>query len=111
MPVTITRRDDAGEKTGECFQLFVLKNNWFALSQTEGADYQHEAVSPEWDASLALAALDIMQTAFDMPNGNCQGYAQGRNIAVNPVAALPHKTRFHELAHVVLGHTVRERDV
>jgi len=27
------------------------------------------------------------------------------NIAVNPVAVLPHKTRFHEIAHVVLGHT------
>jgi len=24
---------------------------------------------------------------------------------VSPVAALPHKTTFHELAHVVLGHT------
>jgi Zn-dependent peptidase ImmA (M78 family) len=40
-----------------------------------------------------------------MPNGNCQGYASGHTIAINPVAALPHKTRFHELAHVVLGHT------
>jgi hypothetical protein len=26
-------------------------------------------------------------------------------IAVSPIAELPHKTRFHELAHVVLGHT------
>ncbi len=38
-------------------------------------------------------------------DGNCQGYAQDRRIAVNPVAALPQKTTFHELAHVVLGHT------
>jgi len=34
-----------------------------------------------------------------------QGYARERTIAVSPVAELPHKTRFHELAHVVLGHT------
>lgn len=26
-------------------------------------------------------------------------------VAVSPVAAMPHKTLFHELAHVVLGHT------
>lgn len=39
-------------------------------------------------------------------NGNTQGYpAPGKQIAINPVDALPHKTMFHELAHVVLGHT------
>jgi antirestriction protein ArdC len=105
MPVTIDKKDDNGDKTGECFQMFVLRNNWFTLAQTEGDDYQHEAATPEWDAALALAALDITQVTFDHVNGNCQGYATGRNIAINPVAALPHKTRFHELAHVVLGHT------
>lgn len=105
MPVTITKKDEAGEKTGECFQAFVLKNNWFVLSQTEGDDYQAEAVTPEWDAELALQTLDITLTPFEHPDGNCQGFAVGRSIAINPVAALPHKTRFHELAHVVLGHT------
>src|SRR5207244_10193906 len=38
-------------------------------------------------------------------DGNCQGYARGRTIAISPVAAMPFKTRFHELAHIVLGHT------
>jgi transcriptional regulator with XRE-family HTH domain len=34
-----------------------------------------------------------------------QGYsAPGRKIAINPLAQLPHKTLFHELAHQVLGH-------
>jgi hypothetical protein len=40
-----------------------------------------------------------------MTDGNCQGYARGRSIAVSPIAELPFKTRFHELAHVILGHT------
>jgi len=105
MPVTITKKDESGEKTGDCFQAFVLKNNWFVLSQTEGADYTEEPASPEWDKSLALQALNVTEVAFDHTDGNCQGYAVGRNIAVSPVAALPHKTRFHEIAHVVLGHT------
>ena len=43
--------------------------------------------------------------SFTGMDGNCQGYARQRSIAVSPVAELPHKTRFHELAHVVLGHT------
>ena len=38
-------------------------------------------------------------------NGNCQGYAKGRQIAINPVAQMPAKTTFHELAHIELGHT------
>lgn len=105
MPVTITKKDEAGEKTGDCFQMFILKNNWFALSQTEGEDYQHEQVTPEWSKALALSALGITEVSFELADGNCQGYATGKNIAVNPVAVLPHKTRFHELAHVVLGHT------
>lgn len=105
MPVTINKKDENGEKTGDCFQAFVLKNNWFVLSQTEGDDYSNEAPTPEWDKSLALDNLSVTEVSFDHTDGNCQGYAVGRNIAVSPVAALPHKTRFHELAHVVLGHT------
>ena len=105
MPVTIAKKDEAGAKTGEAFQLFVLKNNWFSLSSTEGADYQHEQSTPDWSKELALSALGITEVSFSMFDGNCQGYATGKNIAVNPVAILPHKTRFHELAHVVLGHT------
>ena len=30
-PVTIAKKDEAGEKTGEVFSLFTLKNNWFVL--------------------------------------------------------------------------------
>ena len=106
MPVTISKTDDAGEKTGNVFQLFTLKNKWFVLSQTEGADYFNEVPMPAWDKVKALASLDIIEVGFALADGNCQGYATGKNIAINPVAAFPHKTRFHELAHVVLGHTL-----
>ena len=105
MPVTINKKDEAGEKTGDCFQAFVLKNNWFALSQTEGEEFQHEKESREWNKAKALEALGITEIRFDLADGNCQGYAKDKNIAVSPIAALPHKTRFHEIAHVVLGHT------
>ena len=108
MPLTINKKDAAGEKTGEVFSLFSLKNNWFVMSQTEGDDYVAETVIPAWDKATALTVLDISEVPFALADGNCQGYASGRTIAINPVAALPHKTRFHELAHVVLGHTTDE---
>jgi hypothetical protein len=41
-------------------------------------------------------------------DGNVQGYAVKRRIAVSPLAEYPHKTRFHEMAHVVLGHTLKK---
>lgn len=107
MPVTCKgeRISEKGEPEQYAFNRFVFRPSWFLLSQTDGADYAAEVKSPAWDADRALAALEIQQAAFRHTDGNCQGYASGRSIAINPVAALPHKTRFHELAHVVLGHT------
>ena len=52
-----------------------------------------------------MAALGIAEIPFDLMDGNCQGYAKERGVAVSPLAALPYKTLFHEMAHVVLGHT------
>jgi len=104
-PVTVPKKDAAGNKTEEVFTLFTLKNRWFVLGQTEGQDFANEAVTPEWDKAKALEALNIVEVPFEYPSGNCQGYAKDNEIAINPVAALPHKTRFHEIAHVVLGHT------
>jgi len=105
MPVTINKKDGAGEKTGEAFSMFVMRNQWFVLSQTEGEDFANEVVVPTWDKAKAMAALSINEELFALSNGNVQGYAQLNTIAVNPVAEYPHKTRFHEIAHVVLGHT------
>jgi antirestriction protein ArdC len=107
MPITRKRRDDTdGESSGEgTFTRFVYKARWFALSQTEGEDLQPQ-VMPDWEAQRALTALDIDLIPFDSTEGNCQGFARKRTIAINPVAQLPHKTLFHELAHVVIGHTL-----
>jgi hypothetical protein len=49
--------------------------------------------------------LAIEQVPFEMVDGNCQGYARKRSVAVSPIAENPVKTMLHELAHVVLGHT------
>ena len=105
MPVIVDKKDDAGNKTDEKMQLFIMRNNWFALSQTEGDEYKPEEKSPNWNKDKALNELGITEIHFDYVDGNVQGYAQDQSIAVNPIAASPHKTRFHEIAHIVLGHT------
>jgi hypothetical protein len=108
MPVTL-RRKDRDEETGTeqeiSFQSFLLKPHWFSLDQTEGESFNHEVKSPDWNSAIAMAALGIVETPFEMLDGNCQGYAAENKVAINPLAVLPHKTRFHEMAHVILGHT------
>src|SRR5467141_4597475 len=109
MPIARKVRDEeAGESEGEngerTFTSFMHKARWFAVSQTIGDEFTPPRL-PEWEAERALAALDIERIAFTDTDGNCQGYARKRQIAINPVAQLLHKTLFHEAAHVILGHT------
>jgi hypothetical protein len=103
LPVTCKRKDDA---TGDdvTYTRFIFRRNWFVLSQTEGAEYQAPSL-PAWDKARALSALDVTEIPFEHADGNCQGFARARSVAVSPIASLPFKTLFHELAHVILGHT------
>ena len=106
MPVSYKKKvkDDRGEETEEVRQTFVYRRNWFVVTQTDGADVPAEPI-PGWERATALKALNVEEIPFEHPDGNAQGYARGQAIAINPVAAIPEKTTFHELAHVVLGHT------
>ena len=106
MPVTIKskRKNDAGEEAEHQFRKFIYRPNWFVLSQTAGDEYKPEPL-PQWNEAAALAALEISKVPFASLDGNCQGYANGKTVAVSPIAARPTKTLFHELAHVLLGHT------
>ncbi len=111
MPITCKRTTEEhasgnanGDDKPEIFRRFVFRPNWFVLAQTDGQEVE-SATIPEWDRARAFEALGITEEPFSMTDGNCQGYARQRTIAVSPLAELPEKTRFHELAHVVLGHT------
>lgn len=107
MPITRKREDeDTGEEIR--FTRFIYPNKWFVLAQTDGEPLPPVEI-PEWQLDRALKTLDITEVPFEELDGNIQGYAQARTIAVSPVAELPHKTRFHELAHVLLGHTTDEK--
>ena len=98
---------DKGEagKDGDTSHFFVMKPGWFSLGQTEGAEYTAPTVDTGWDKARALSSLGITEEPFHYMDGNAQGYATKNSVAVSPVAELPHKTLFHEIAHVMLGHT------
>jgi hypothetical protein len=114
MPVTVKRTvteqgtDGNETQTEIAFKRFVYKRNWFMLSQTDGAAYEAPSI-PTWDRALALLSLNVEEIPFEMLNGNCQGYATGRQLAINPLAQLPAKTTFHELAHIELRHTTEAK--
>jgi antirestriction protein ArdC len=106
MPVTVKRTAEQadGAEAADVFTRFIYRPNWFVLAQTEGQPLP-EQPTPAWEKDRALAALQIQEMPFDSLEGNCLGFARDRSIAINPVNPMPHKTRFHELAHVLLGHT------
>ena len=106
LPVTLKRTTEREDGTEEAAVLtrFVYRPHWFVLAQTDGPDLPAVPV-PGWDRTRALAALGVTEVPFDHLDGNCLGFARDRSIAINPVNPLPHKTTFHEVAHVLLGHT------
>ncbi|MGH9242280.1 MAG: ArdC-like ssDNA-binding domain-containing protein [Vicinamibacterales bacterium] len=104
-PVTVKRtvEDDQHQDQEIAFTRFVYKPHWFVLAQTEGNPLA-EPTTPTWNAEKALKSLGVTEVPFDHIDGNCLGFARGRSIAINPVNPLPHKTRFHELGHILFGH-------
>jgi antirestriction protein ArdC len=106
MPVTVKRRGEAtdGAEDAEVITRFVYKPHWFVLAQTEGEPLPAASV-PSWRRERALDALNVELVAFDATDGNVLGFARDRSVAVSPLNPLPYKTLFHELAHILLGHT------
>jgi antirestriction protein ArdC len=105
-----TREDDEGDEDKEVTKMFfIMKNNWFALAQTEPVDPENPGTvpdpkTPDWDRDLALQNLGLTEVPFESVEGNCQGYAMPNvgAVAVSPIAAFPEKTLFHEMAHCIL---------
>jgi antirestriction protein ArdC len=107
MPVTIDRNRGQEGADPSLFMMYRPKNCLFTVSQTDGpADGETPAIElPKWNRKNAMASLGIEMVDFQHINGNVQGYASERKIAINPLAQLPAKTMFHEIAHIILGHT------
>jgi len=107
MPITVKRTEQVEKDSQKVEQetpatWFVYKNHWFVLSQTDGTEYVADPI-PGWDQTRALEGLEIRMMPFTALDGNVQGFAKNRTVAINPIAE---STLFHELEHVVLGHTL-----
>ena len=105
-PVTVKRHTQADNETEDtaAFTRFIYKPHWFVLAQTDGQPLP-TVTSPTWDRRKALAVLNVTEVPFAALDGNVMGFARGRNIAVSPLNPMPPKTTFHEVAHILLGHT------
>lgn len=105
LPFRKTNKTTGEEEVVVC--RFGLKRTTFPYSNTEGPDVEWPQL-PEWEWQRALTELEIEQVPYALIDGNTQGYSSGRTVAISPVAVYPAKTGFHELAHVVLGHTTAD---
>lgn len=113
MPVTVKVKPEEKPETPETSTepaepekpglktVFVWRPNWFVFAQTDGEELA-EAQVPGWDKTRALEALGVTEVPFDEVDGNIQGYAVDKKIAINPLAEAPVKTLFHELTHAIL---------
>ncbi len=106
-PVVIKRKAETEGEEDSTFMRFKAVPCLFGLSETEGEALP--MVEPVgWDLNTALEVLDIKRVDFAHLDGNVAGYSTERKVAINPVATDPLGTMFHEIAHVVLGHTSTE---
>lgn len=80
----------------------------FTYAQTKG-DELPPPVIPEWSLETALEKLGISRVPFRRNDSTIQGYAYGRNVALNPFAKFPLKTTMHEISHIALGHTLPDQ--
>lgn len=103
VPWTHAEENSSGDIVEKRGLSFRMKPSAFSYSQTEGGDVDFSI--REWNLGAALWELEVEPIPFQMVEGNCQGYATGRAFAVSPVATHPLSVTFHELAHIVLGHT------
>lgn len=111
LPVVSKKKEEKEEEnTGEVLTVkisspaqFILRRNWFTLSQTDGQEFKPEEL-PNFDIKKVFADFGITQEKFQIINGNCQGYAQPSEniIAINPLAFAAYKTTIHEIAHCLL---------
>ena len=73
----------------------MYRSRWFVLAQTDGEPYEPVSL-PSWSEERVLGSLGVRRIPFEHVDGNAQGYStSSREIAISPVAALPHKTLFH----------------
>lgn len=107
VPVKGKKKDDEDESR-TVFTRFMLRKFWFALAQTDGEEYNPDAVErADWNLTAALGFLEIKECVFEFDSINDKrlGWARGHEISVSPLDAHQTFARLREMARIVLGHT------
>jgi antirestriction protein ArdC len=86
---------------------FAYLPRFFVLAQTDGSTMPTFDPIPNFDIDKCLEKLEITRAPFTLTDGNVQGMAWERHVTVNPIGDHQTRTLFHEIAHVVLGHTAK----
>lgn len=125
MPIIIketknNEEDNKNEEETKTIIGFMFKKNWFKLSDTEEQkeitekqkqaqnEFFNKINNKKINIEKLTSHFNIKKVDFEEVNGNVQGYAYKNNYAINPLAEHPLKTTFHEIAHILLGHTTQE---
>jgi antirestriction protein ArdC len=101
---TGTREDKkTGEEEEYTFTTFFWKATRYLLCQTDGEPLP-EPDFKDWDIGKAMCIIEVEPEAYH-GSGSSMGYCHERYFAINPLGHHQAATTFHELAHIVLGHT------
>lgn len=113
-PMDVKDKSDPTGATTKRIMRFKFKPLWYVLSQCEGKTEIIEDDPPGFDMEQAMKKLSIEQVPFDYPRfvskPNTQGYAVGNTFAISKIAEAPFATGMHETAHIVLGHTFKDKE-
>lgn len=108
-PITVKSKYEVDEHgQPKTYTKFKPVRGAFTYSQTEGEPLP-ERPPREWSRDQAISTLGIKVVQYTDISLNKQGYSYDRNIAINPMAAYPLKTTWHELGHVEAGHTTTDQ--
>jgi hypothetical protein len=90
-------------ETEEASFFYILRNNWFPLSMTEGEEYAQPVID-NFNEKILLKNLGIEKIEFNQINGLCLGFAKPnkKQVAISPIAQNYHSILFHEVAHCIL---------
>ena len=96
-PIQVRVKGETDEEEERFIRRFKVVRALFHFGQVAGDGELPPYTPPAWDESTALTSLNVTRMPYEMYNGNIQGYSEGRNLAVSPVARYPFKTLHHEL--------------
>lgn len=98
----------AGKGKTSSFTRFMLRRAWFALSQTDGEDFNMETFERnEWNYNAVLTQHELTYVPFEftgVTDVNRPDFATKTTVSVSPIEVDQEFLRLRAVARVLLGH-------